>query len=249
MVTQTTASVPLTDKTPKKIAGMFDQIAGRYDLLNTVLSGGMDRYWRARAVRSLRLTGRERALDVCTGTADVALALARRGRAASVVGIDFSGEMLRLGREKVKGAASASKGSRAPIGLTRGDAMRLPLPSASVDTVTVAFGIRNVQEPAIACREMARVLTTGGRLAILEFSMPQAPVISHVYRFYFRHILPRIGRLVSNHEEAYTYLPESVGVWATPETFANVLRESGFSDVRATAMTFGTVYLYTATKR
>lgn len=240
----TTASVPLTDKTPKKIAGMFDQIAGRYDLLNTVLSGGMDRYWRARAVRSLRLTGRERALDVCTGTADVALALARRGRAASVVGIDFSSEMLRLGRDKVKGAAG-----RAPIGLTRGDAMRLPLPSNSVDTVTVAFGIRNVQEPAIACREMSRVLTSGGRLAILEFSMPRTPVVSHVYRWYFRHILPRIGRLVSHHEEAYTYLPESVGVWATPETFANVLRDSGFTDVRATPMTFGTVYLYTATKR
>jgi demethylmenaquinone methyltransferase / 2-methoxy-6-polyprenyl-1,4-benzoquinol methylase len=245
----TTASVPLTDKTPKKIAGMFDQIAGRYDLLNTVLSGGMDRYWRARAVRSLRLSGRERALDVCTGTADVALALARRGRAASVVGIDFSGEMLRLGREKVTRAASASGAGRAPIGLTRGDAMRLPLPSNSVDTVTVAFGIRNVQEPAVACREMARVLTTGGRLAILEFSMPQTPVISHVYRWYFRHVLPRIGRLVSHHEEAYTYLPESVGVWATPETFADVLRDSGFSDVRATPMTFGTVYLYTATKR
>ena len=106
----------------------------------------------------------------------MALALARRGRAASVVGIDFSGEMLRLGREKVKRAAAAS--GRAPIGLTRGDAMRLPLPSSCVDTVTVAFGIRNVQEPAVACREMARVLTTGGRLAILEFSMPQMPVVS-----------------------------------------------------------------------
>jgi demethylmenaquinone methyltransferase/2-methoxy-6-polyprenyl-1,4-benzoquinol methylase len=239
----TTASVPLTDKTPKKIAGMFDQIAGRYDLLNTVLSGGMDRYWRARAVKSLRLTGRERALDVCTGTADVALALARRGRAASVIGLDFSGEMLRLGREKVKGAPG-----RAPIGLTRGDAMRLPLPSSCVDTVTVAFGIRNVQDPVVACREMARVLTTGGRLAILEFSMPRTPVVSHVYRWYFRHVLPRIGRMVSRHEEAYTYLPESVGVWATPETFASVLRDSGFSDVRATPMTFGTVYLYTAKK-
>jgi demethylmenaquinone methyltransferase / 2-methoxy-6-polyprenyl-1,4-benzoquinol methylase len=240
----TTASVPLTDKTPKKIAGMFDQIAGRYDLLNTVLSGGMDRYWRARAVRSLALTGRERALDLCTGTADVALALAKRGRAKSVAGIDFSGEMLRLGREKVQKAQG-----RAPIGLTRGDAMRLPLPSSSVDTVTVAFGIRNVQEPAVACREMARVLAPGGRLAILEFSMPRTPVVREVYQFYFRHILPRIGRLVSNHQEAYSYLPESVGVWATPETFADVLRDSGFSDVRATPMTFGTVYLYTATKR
>jgi demethylmenaquinone methyltransferase / 2-methoxy-6-polyprenyl-1,4-benzoquinol methylase len=96
---------------------------------------------------------------------------------------------------------------------------------------------------------MARVLTSGGRLAILEFSMPRTPVISHVYRWYFRHVLPRIGRLVSHHEEAYTYLPESVGVWATPETFANVLRDSGFTDVRAIPMTFGTVYLYTAIKR
>lgn len=242
----------LTDKTPTKIAGMFDAIAGRYDLLNTVLSGGLDRYWRARAVRSLRLSGRERALDLCTGTADVALALARPSRsgarAASVVGIDFAGEMLKLGREKVKRAAGGPHRDRAPIVLTRGDAMRLPLRAASIDAVTVAFGIRNVQEPAIACREMHRVLTRGGRLAILEFSMPRTPGITQVYRWYFRHVLPRIGRLVSHHQEAYTYLPESVGVWASPEAFAAMLRDSGFAEVEARAMTFGTVYLYTATK-
>jgi demethylmenaquinone methyltransferase / 2-methoxy-6-polyprenyl-1,4-benzoquinol methylase len=231
----------LTDKTPAKIAGMFDAIARRYDLLNTVLSAGLDRYWRARAVRSLRLTGRERALDVCTGTADLALALARPGRANAVVGIDFSHEMLRVGRDKVRRAEA-----RAPIGLARGDAMRLPLPDACVEAVTVAFGIRNVQEPVVACREMLRVLTPGGRLAILEFSMPRLPVIRNLYAWYFRHVLPRIGRAVSRHEEAYTYLPASVGAWASPDEFSGILREAGFTEVRAGRLTFGVVYLFTA---
>jgi demethylmenaquinone methyltransferase/2-methoxy-6-polyprenyl-1,4-benzoquinol methylase len=239
----------LTDKSPPKIACMFDAIAARYDLLNTVLSGGLDRYWRARAVKSLHLSGRERALDVCTGTADVAIALARPGRAASVVGVDFSGEMLRHGREKVRRAAAGQPERRAPIGLARGDAMRLPLPAESADAVTIAFGMRNVQDPTVVCRELHRILTRGGRLAILEFSMPRAPVIRHIYRWYFRHILPTIGRLVSHHQEAYTYLPESVGAWASPETFAGLLRESGFGDVRAMPLSFGTVYLYTAVRR
>src|SRR5690348_1723435 len=153
MSSSATGAVPLTDKSPTKIAGMFDAIAGRYDLLNRVLSGGIDRYWRWRAVRSLRLTGRERVLDVCTGTADLPLALARPGRAAAVVGVDFSGEMLRVGMDKVrKFQRASSRGPNAvPIALARGDAMRLPIPSASVAAATVAFGIRNVQEPAVAC--------------------------------------------------------------------------------------------------
>lgn len=234
----------LTDKTPRKIAGMFDAIAGRYDLLNTVLSVGIDRYWRACLVRSLRLSGRERVLDLCTGTADVALALAKPGRARAVVGIDFSGEMLRLGREKVRRATA-----RAPIVLARGDAMRLPLPSDCVDAVTIAFGIRNVLEPAVAIREMQRVLTRGGRLAILEFSQPTMPVFRQFYGWYSRHVLPRIGSFLSKHKDAYTYLPESVSQWPSPSAFAALIRDCGFDDVRAVPLTFGSVVLHTGIKR
>lgn len=238
----------LTDKTPTKIAGMFDAIAGRYDLLNTVLSVGIDRYWRARAVRSLRLTGRERVLDLCTGTADVALALAKPGRARAVVGIDFSGEMLRLGREKVRRSTDVASG-RAPIGLARGDAMRLPLPTGCVEAVTIAFGIRNVLEYQVALREMHRVLAPGGRVAILEFSQPTMPVFRQFYGWYNRHVLPRIGRLLSHHQDAYTYLPESVSKWPAPADFAKAMELSGFHDVRAVPLTFGSVYLHTGLKR
>ena len=166
------AAEPILDKSPTKISGMFDAIAGRYDLLNTVLSGGLDRYWRKHAIDSLRLTGRERLLDVCTGTADVAIGAARRSAgAARVVGVDFSGAMLANGLQKVRTGALDPR-----IQLIRGDAMHLPVASSTVDAATIAFGIRNVQIPEVACRELFRVLRPGGRLAILEFGEPQSPL-------------------------------------------------------------------------
>ena len=228
------------DKTPDRIAGMFDAIAPRYDLLNHLLSAGIDRRWRARAIRSLQLTGRETLLDVCTGTADVALA-ARRGGAARVVGVDFAGAMLALGRRKVDAAAESQR-----IALVRGDAMRLPARDASVDAATVAFGIRNVQRPEIACDEMARVLKPGGRLAILEFGLPRVPGMRSVYLWYFNRVLPAIGRLISRHTAAYTYLPASVGTFPPPAEFVTILRHHGFSEIRAVPLTFGIVYLYVA---
>jgi demethylmenaquinone methyltransferase/2-methoxy-6-polyprenyl-1,4-benzoquinol methylase len=230
------------DKAPEKIAGMFDAIAGRYDLLNMVLSGGLDRYWRRRAIASLGLTGRERLLDVCTGTADVAIGSARRG-AARVVGVDFSGAMLTHGLEKVK---KGSLGSR--IQLVRGDAMNLPVASQSVHAATIAFGIRNVMQPDVACRELARVLRPGGRLAILEFGTPGSRLFGPVYHWYSRNILPRIGRAVSRHDAAYTYLPESIGAFAYGDEFARILTSAGFSQVEARPFMFGAVYLYTASK-
>ena len=191
------------DKSPAKIAGMFDAIAGRYDLLNTVLSGGIDRYWRRCAISSLRLTGRERLLDVCTGTADVAIGSARCvDGAARVVGVDFSGAMLTHGLVKVRDAAFDSR-----IQLVRGDAMNLPVATASVHAATIAFGIRNVVRPEVACRELVRVLRPGGRVAILEFGTPSSPVFGPIYRWSSRNILPRIGRAVSRHDAAYSYLP------------------------------------------
>jgi demethylmenaquinone methyltransferase/2-methoxy-6-polyprenyl-1,4-benzoquinol methylase len=230
----------LPDKTPDRIAGMFDAIAPRYDLLNHLLSAGIDRRWRARAIRSLRLAAGEVLVDVCTGTADVALQAAP---AARVVGVDFAGAMLAVGHRKVRAAGQLER-----IALVRGDATRLPVQSARADAVTVAFGIRNVQQPEAACAEMARVLRRGGRLAILDFGVPRVPGIGTLYRWYFRYLLPWIGRAVSGHRVAYAYLPASVTSFMAPEEFSAVLRRSGFCEVRASPLTFGIVYLYTAVR-
>ncbi len=228
------------DKAPDRIAGMFDAIAPRYDLLNHLLSAGIDRRWRAKAIASLQLTGRETLVDVCTGTGDVALEAS--GRAARVLGVDFAAGMLALGLAKVR------RGGAGRIALIRGDAMRLPVGDATADAVTVAFGIRNVQRPEVGCAEMARVLRPGGRLAILEFGMPRIPGVAAIYRWYFSRILPFIGRRLSGHSGAYSYLPASVGTFPPPAEFMTLLRQAGFSQVRADPLTFGIVYLYTAVK-
>lgn len=223
---------------------MFDEISPRYDFLNHVLSGGSDFYWRWRAARALRLTGREVVVDLCTGTSDLAIELLRRGRARRVVGLDFAGEMLRIGQRKL---GQLQMTSRAP--LMRGDAMFLPLANATVDAATIAFGIRNVQRPDVALGEIVRVLRPGGRVAVLEFSLPRLPGVRQLYSFYFRHVLPRIGALLSNHADAYTYLPESVGEFYPPDRFVALLREAGFDFVRATSLTFGVAHLYVGVKR
>lgn len=234
---------PSIDKSPGRIAGMFDAIARRYDLLNGVLSAGLDRRWRRTAVRALQLTGREAVLDLCTGTADLALALNGPGGAKEVIGVDFAAEMLRYGQEKTRHAA---RGGR--IQLVRGDAMAVPVGSASVDAVTIGFGLRNTQEPAQTLREVHRVLRPGGRLAILEFGEPRRQPLRGVYRWYFRRVLPLIGRLVSRHETAYEYLPASVGAFPAPPALCRLLSEAGFAPVEARPLTFGIVYLYAARK-
>jgi demethylmenaquinone methyltransferase/2-methoxy-6-polyprenyl-1,4-benzoquinol methylase len=234
----------LTDlsKSPERIAGMFDVIAARYDFLNHLLSAGVDRYWRRRAIASLGLKGGERVLDLCTGTADVALTAASVSPPPSrVLGVDFSGAMLQVGMGKVR---AARRGNR--VELIRGDATRIPLADASVDAVTIAFGIRNVENVEAACEEMRRVVRPGGRLAILEFAVPTLPGIRTLYLWYFRHVLPIIGRLFSRHQGAYGYLPASVGAFATPAEFVTILRSHGFADVTAVQLTFGIVFLYTA---
>jgi demethylmenaquinone methyltransferase / 2-methoxy-6-polyprenyl-1,4-benzoquinol methylase len=232
-----------TSKEPERIAGMFDAIAGRYDRLNHLLSAGLDRRWRRRAIRELRLTGSERLLDVCTGTADLAIEAAthRAGSAGIVVGLDFAGEMLRIGRDKI---ADAHLDRR--VMLTRADAMRLPIADRSFEAATIAFGIRNVSDPLTGCRELHRILVPGGRAAILEFGMPTMPVVSGVYAWYFRAVLPRVGRLISRHSDAYEYLPASVSSFPSGEGFVTILREAGFATVRSVPLVFGAVYLYVA---
>jgi demethylmenaquinone methyltransferase/2-methoxy-6-polyprenyl-1,4-benzoquinol methylase len=235
---------PQPDKSPDRIAGMFDAIAPRYDFLNHVLSAGIDRRWRARAIRSLGLTGTETVLDVCTGTADVALQArggANGAAARRVIGVDFAGAMLSIGLRKVRAAGQAAR-----VVLVRGDATRLPVADGSVDAATVAFGIRNVQRPDVACQEMARALRPGGRLAILEFGVPRIPGVSTLYLWYFKYLLPLVGRVVSGHQAAYSYLPASVGTFPPPAEFMRILGSAGFADVRAEPLTLGIVYLYTA---
>jgi demethylmenaquinone methyltransferase / 2-methoxy-6-polyprenyl-1,4-benzoquinol methylase len=227
-------------KEPSRIAGMFDAIAGRYDFLNHLLSAGLDNRWRRQAVEVLQLTGRETVLDLCTGTADLALAaMTGQRRARRVVGIDFSAAMLRIGKAKIAGRG---------ITLIRGDATRIPLRDAAVDAATIGFGIRNVEEPASACREIARVMRAGGALVILEFSLPQSAALRNFYLWYFRKVLPLIGRLVSKHPSAYTYLPASVEAFPSPQDFSQLLRNAGFGTVRAVPLTFGVVYMFVAVK-
>lgn len=232
---------PDTTKAPARIAGMFDAIAGRYDLLNHVLSGGQDLYWRWRAVRRLKLTGREQVLDLCTGTCDVARTMIKRRLARRVLGIDFSSEMLKVGLRKLR-----AEGRAGVIPLVRGDAMCLPAATGSMDAVTIAFGIRNVQDASVALKEVARVLKPGGRLAILEFSTPQQPLVRDAYLWYFRNVLPRLGRLVSRHGEAYAYLPASVETFTPPDEFVAQLEAAGLRRCEAVPLTFGVVYLYVA---
>jgi demethylmenaquinone methyltransferase/2-methoxy-6-polyprenyl-1,4-benzoquinol methylase len=229
------------DKTPARIAGMFDAIAPRYDLLNHLLSAGLDRRWRAKSIALLDLPPGARVLDLCTGTGDLAVAAVRGGANVSVVGVDFAGAMLRLALAKIRAAGLASV-----IRLVRGDATRIPLAAGSCDATTIGFGIRNVADPESALKEIARVLRPGGRVAILEFGQPAIPGISSLYTSYFRYVLPLVGRMVSKHQSAYSYLPASVGHFPPPPEFAEIIASCGFTRVRAIPLTFGIVYLYTA---
>lgn len=224
---------------------MFDAIAWRYDALNRLLSVGLDRRWRRRAVAALALTGRERVLDVCCGTGDLAIeaATSAAGRAREIVGLDFAGEMLRFAQPKVQRLALDQR-----IRLVRGDATRLPLPAESVDATMIGFGIRNVIDHAAACREICRVLRPGGRLMILEFGMPRLPGIRAAYRAYFRYLLPRVGGLVSKHGDAYAYLPASVEEFPAPPEFVKLLEQCGFTGVQHRKMSFGIVSLFLAGK-
>jgi demethylmenaquinone methyltransferase/2-methoxy-6-polyprenyl-1,4-benzoquinol methylase len=222
---------------------MFDAISARYDFLNHLLSAGRDHAWRARAIRELGLPPNPRVLDLCTGTADFAIAAARGAEHARVVGVDFAAAMLRHGQDKLR-----EQSLDRAISLVRGDATQIPLHDGWADAATIGFGIRNVVQPEIALRELARVIRPGGRLAILELGEPAIPGVRGVYRWYFQQVLPRLGRLVSHHDSAYSYLPASVGNFPPPAEFAATISSQGFCDVRAVPLSLGIVYLYVATR-
>jgi demethylmenaquinone methyltransferase / 2-methoxy-6-polyprenyl-1,4-benzoquinol methylase len=229
------------DKSPERIASMFDAIAARYDFLNHSLSVGLDRRWRTRAIAELHLPPNARVLDLCTGTADLAIEAAKTARGVNVVGIDFAAMMLQHAARKLRARRFGEA-----VMLVRGDATCIPVRDQWADAATIGFGIRNVVQPDLALRELARVLKPGGRIAILEFGEPRIPGIRAIYNWYFRVVLPKLGRVVSKHESAYSYLPASVGAFPPPAAFAATISSHGFSDVKAVPLTFGIVYLYTA---
>ncbi len=222
---------------------MFDGVAQRYDLLNHLLSLNIDRSWRRRTVRRLRpelARPGVRVLDLCCGTGDLLFALESECRTA-VLGCDFSHPMLVLARQK-----AARRGAVAHF--MEADALRLPLPDASLDLVTTAFGFRNLANYRHGLAEIARVLRPGGVVAILEFSQPPHPLVSAFYNFYSRRLLPAIGGAVSGSREAYTYLPESVRRFPGAEELAGDMQRAGFEHVRFTRMTAGIVALHLGTR-
>jgi len=222
------------------VRSLFDSIARRYDLLNHLLSAGIDAYWRRRAVRRLRSVRGGRILDVATGTADFAVAAARLAP-REIVGVDIAEEMLALGRKKL-----SSRGLSGLVSLRKGEAESLPFPGGSFDAAIVAFGARNFENLGAGLAEMRRVLRPGGKILVLEFSRPQRFPVRQLYLFYFLRVLPFIGGLVSGNREAYAYLPASVMAFPDGEEFLALLGAAGFTHAEAERLTFGIASIYTA---
>jgi demethylmenaquinone methyltransferase/2-methoxy-6-polyprenyl-1,4-benzoquinol methylase len=233
--------LPAGDARRSYVRQMFTAIAPRYDLLNHVLSLNVDRRWRRAAVRQLgwQASPRGTFLDVCAGTLDLAAELARQPSfTGRVIGADFVVPMLRLGIGKAERTSAVGA-----------DALVLPFRAETFDGCMIAFGLRNLADTDAGLAEIARVVKRGGRLVILEFSLPTAWPIRQLYLLYFLRVLPRIGRVVSKHTSGYTYLPASVAEFANPRELCAQLRRHGFRDVGAQALTRGVASLYWGTRR
>lgn len=222
---------------------MFDRIAPRYDLLNRVLSLGIDVWWRKKAISYLKAGRPAEILDVATGTADVAILMAKILKPNRIVGIDIANQMLEFGRVKIQDA-----GLQDVISLETGDSEHLRFETGTFDAVTVAFGVRNFENLEKGLSEMQRVLKPGGRVVILEFSKPHIFPFKQLYNSYFKYVLPLIGRLTSRDMRAYTYLFESVQVFPEGNQFTEILTKTGFNDPICERLTLGICSIYTATK-
>lgn len=225
-----------------QVALMFNNIARKYDFLNHFLSLGIDKLWRKKAIKLLRSHQPKRMLDIATGTGDFAIA-ALKLNPDSVVGIDISTEMLAVGREKI-----VKKGLENKIQLFEGDSENIRFDNNSFDVITVAFGVRNFENLEKGISEMYRVLDTGGKLVVLEFSKPRKFPIKQIYNFYFFKILPFCGRIVSKDVSAYTYLPESVENFPDGDKFLEICESCGFNTVKEQRLSFGIASIYIGTK-
>ncbi|MBY0686972.1 demethylmenaquinone methyltransferase [Microbacterium marinilacus] len=225
-------------KDPASVSGMFDQVAAKYDVTNTVLSVGNDRLWRVATTRAVAPRPGERVLDLAAGTGASAISLARSG--AAVVAADFSPGMIAEGRRR--------HGSVRNLSFVEADATDLPFADDEFDAVTMSFGLRNVRQPKKALAELLRVTKPGGRLVICEFSHPPRPWFRGLYRFYNDRVLPRVARLVSSNTEAYDYLNESIRHWPDQRTLASWIRDAGWADVAYRDLSFGIVALHRGVK-
>lgn len=231
------------DSKKMEVEMMFDKIAPKYDLLNRVLSLGIDVSWRKRAISYLKPGQPKELLDVATGTADVALMAAKVLKPSRIIGIDIANQMLDIGRKKI-----LKEGLEGVITLETGDSEKLRFPDTSFDAVTVAFGVRNFENLEKGLSEMYRVLRPGGRIVILEFSRPQLFPFKQLYNTYFKYVLPLIGRLTSRDVRAYTYLFESVQAFPEGDQFLQILSQTGFQNPLCERLTLGICTIYAATK-
>lgn len=233
------------DKSSDRVRRMFSSIAGRYDLLNHLLSLNIDRSWRNFTTRVVPPEPGVPILDCCTGTADLALAYDRAGSGQSpIIAADFCREMLEIGLEKTKKAGSSTR-----ITLIEGDTQRLPTPADTFGVVCVAFGLRNVQDTIRGIDEMIRAARPGGKVAILEFSRPRGKILGKLYLAFFKHLLPKIGQTVApNDNDAYNYLPSSVLQFPDGEAMLNLLGSRGLIGLEQHPLTCGIATLYVGTK-
>lgn len=233
------------DKSNDRVRQMFAGIAGKYDRMNHLLSMNVDKYWRWRTVRRVAPSGTSPILDVCTGTGDLAIAYWKVSKGeAPIIAADFCREMLEIGRQKKQ-----QIGLNGEISFVEADTQQLPFPDDKFQIVSVAFGLRNVADTQKGLSEMFRVCAPGGKVAILEFSMPTWQPFKSIYGWYFRRILPRVGQLLArNKDSAYSYLPESVGEFPNGEALAERIRSVGLTEVRMFPMTLGVSTLYVGTK-
>ena len=225
------------------VRGMFNDIAPTYDRLNHILSFDIDKLWRKRVVRIVRRLGAKHIMDMATGTGDLAIALAQNIEGSIIYGADFSSEMLAVAEQKISKLALSKR-----ISLTECNAENIPLDDETVDVATVAFGVRNFEHQKEALTEMKRTIRKGGHLVVLEFSNPKCAFVRWCYRLYSHYILPAIGRLVSKHATAYTYLPESIDQFASPEAFTALLQEVGFDHIERKSQSMGIAHIYIAHK-
>lgn len=227
----------------QQVEEMFDNIAPNYDLLNKVLSAGIDRKWRKKAIGYISPKTIESALDIATGTADLALEIHKQTNCDNIIGLDISNEMLEVGRQKI-----SKKELNSSIKLEQGDSTELRFEDASFDVVTAAFGVRNFEDLNKGLSEMKRVLKDDGQLIILEFTKPRSFPFKQLFNTYFKYILPVIGKLKSRDDRAYQYLYESVQVFPDYDAFVENLENLGFKNCKWEALTFGICAVYTARK-
>jgi demethylmenaquinone methyltransferase/2-methoxy-6-polyprenyl-1,4-benzoquinol methylase len=240
-LTRAAEVLPPSEHKATYVRQMFGRIARRYDLMNRLMTLGRDRAWRRYAVAQVAVPVGGRVLDVATGTGDLALEAHRQQPDALVVGLDFTPEMLVLAQQKVRGLGT-------DLGLAAGDAMRLPCADGIFDGVVTGFALRNVTDIPAAFAEMARVARPGGRVACLEIAKPRPPLFRHLFAFYFYRLVPLLGGWITGQPSAYTYLPHSLTAFLTPDEIADVMRQTGWRDVRSRRMMLGTVAVHVATR-